>query len=189
MNQAIVAERRAERRTVKAAAFDNATRIRSGENAEIAARALGTKMPRVSVAGAVIPTSRTGRAAEPRMSPRRTAEAAVLAFDADAVLFELGVASPRWSYDGVRPQLRFSFDAGQAIAALQDAPARNISCSPGSFALLSPGMRVRVSHTTPLEILALTFGPEALAGRADIAAVGNEPPIQITNRDVCDLAP
>jgi AraC family transcriptional regulator len=104
------------------------------------------------------------------------------------VLFELGLASPHWSYDGLRPQLRFTFDAGHAIAAIQDAPARDISCAPGSFVLLSPGMRVRLSRTTPLEILALTFGPEALAGRADIAAIAGEAPIQITDQGVGALA-
>jgi AraC family transcriptional regulator len=129
--------------------------------------------------------STAGRATRPQMSPLRTAEAATLAFDADAVLFELGVASPRWSYDGLRPQLRFSFDVGQAIAAIQDAPARNISCAPGSFALLSSGMRVRVSHITPVEILALTFGPEPLA---DVAAIAGERPIQITDQGVGALA-
>jgi AraC family transcriptional regulator len=127
------------------------------------------------------------RATEPKMSPLRTA-AAVLAFDADWVLFELGLASPRWSYDGLRPQLLLTFDAGHAIVAIQDAPARDISCAPGSFALLSPGMRVQVSRTTPLEILALTFGPEALAGRADIAAIAGETPIQITDHGVAALA-
>lgn len=126
-------------------------------------------------------------ATEPKMSPLRTA-AAVLAFDADWVLFELGLAGRHWSYDGQRPQLRFTFDAGHAIVAIQDAPARDISCAPGSFALLSPGVRVRVSRTTPLEILALTFGPEALAGRADIAAIAGEAPIQITDRGVGALA-
>jgi AraC family transcriptional regulator len=123
------------------------------------------------------------RATEPKMSPPRTA-ATVLAFDADWVLFELAPASPHWSYDGQRPQLRFTFDAGPA--------GRDISCAPGSFALLSPGMRVRVSRTTPLQILALTFGPEALAGRADpradLAAIVGEAPIQITDRGVGALA-
>jgi AraC family transcriptional regulator len=97
---------------------------------------------------------------------KENAEESALAFDADAVLFELGPAAPHWSYDGVRPQLRFTFDIGHAIASFEDAPARGVSCSPGSFMLLSPGMRVRVRHSTPLEILALTFAPGALAGRA-----------------------
>jgi AraC family transcriptional regulator len=104
------------------------------------------------------------------MSTRRTAEAATLAFDAHSVLFELGASGPHWSYDGLRPQLRFSFDAGQAIAAFQDAPARSISCAPGSFGLLVPGMRVRTRHEKPLEMLALTFDIDALAGRADLSA-------------------
>jgi AraC family transcriptional regulator len=98
------------------------------------------------------------------------AEPWTLAFDADVVQFELGPVGLHWSYDSVRPQLRFTFDAGQAIAAFEDAPARDVSCSPGSFALLSPGMRVRVRHSTPLETLALTFAPDALAGRADLGA-------------------
>ncbi len=89
---------------------------------------------------------------------------AALAFDAEAVLFELGSADPHWSYDGLRPQLRFSFDAGRAVAAFQDAPPRGVTCSPGSFMMLTPGMRVRARHETPLEILALTFGADALAG-------------------------
>ena len=167
MDQAIAAETRAEGWTVKPAALGGTTSIRA-------------------------PGSRRARATETKMSPLRTAEAAVRAFDADAVLFELGVASPQWSYDGLRPQLLFTFDAGHAIGAMQAAPARDRSCAPGSFALLSPGMRVRVSHATPLEVLALTFGPEVLAGRADpspdIAAIDGEGPIQITDQGVRALA-
>lgn len=117
-------------------------------------------------------------------------EAATLAYDADAVLFELGVASSRWSYDSLRPQLRFTFDGGHVTASIQDAPARDISCAPGSFALLSPGMRVRISDATPLEILALTFGPEALASCADPGpdVAAGEGPIRITDQGVCALA-
>ena len=55
-----------------------------------------------------------------------------LALDAGGVVFELGALGPLdWSYDGLRPQLQFTFDAGQAIAAFQDAPARGVSCAPG----------------------------------------------------------
>jgi len=183
MDQAIRAETRVQGWTVKPAALGGATPTRSGEKA-------GTKEARVSVAGA--PGSRTARATEPKTSIRRTAKAALRAFDADTVLFELGVANPQWRYDGLRPQLLFTFDAGHAVAAIQAVPARDISCAPGSFALLSPGMRVRVSHATPLEILALTFGPEALVSRADpspdIAAIDGEGPIQIIDQGVRALA-
>jgi AraC family transcriptional regulator len=120
------------------------------------------------------------------------AVARTLVFDADDVQFELGVAGPHWSYDGSRPQLRFSFDVGQATAAFQDNPARDVSCPPGSFGLLSPGMRMRVRHSTPLEILALTFAPDALAGRADlgadIAAIAGEPSIPMVDAGVRALA-
>src|SRR5258706_9714386 len=103
------------------------------------------------------------------ISPRRP-EAEKLSLDTGAVLFELGAASALWSYDGARPQLRFNFDAGQAVAAFHDAPARGVSCAPGSFVLLSPGMRVRVRHDAALEILSLTYAADALAGRADLSA-------------------
>jgi len=123
---------------------------------------------------------------------KEDAEEGALAFDADAVLFELGPAAPHWSYDGVRPQLRFTFDIGHAIASFADAPARGVSCSPGSFMLLSPGMRVRVRHSTPLEILALTFAPDALAGRAsrslDRAAITGEFPGRTIDPGVRALA-
>jgi AraC family transcriptional regulator len=115
-----------------------------------------------------------------------------LAFDADAVLFELGSADRQWSYDGVRPQLRFSFDAGQAIAAFQDAPARDVACAPGSFLLLVPGMRMRARHESPLEILALTFDAGALAGRVDLGddhpADGAELPIRAIDPGMWSLA-
>jgi AraC family transcriptional regulator len=118
--------------------------------------------------------------------------AAPLAFDAGAVLFELGAVGPHWSYDGRRPQLRFTFDAGRANAAFQDAPARVVTCSPGSFLVLTPGMRVRVRHDSPLEILALTFSPDALAGRADLsaslAAITGEPPVRTMDPGVWTLA-
>jgi AraC family transcriptional regulator len=120
------------------------------------------------------------------------AVARTLVFDADDVQFELGVAGPHWSYDDSRPQLRFSFDVGQATAAFQDNPARDVSCPPGSFGLLSPGMRMRVRHSTPLEILALTFAPDALAGRTDlgagIAAIAGEPSIPMVDAGVRALA-
>ncbi|HEX3366647.1 AraC family transcriptional regulator [Phenylobacterium sp.] len=67
----------------------------------------------------------------------------------------------------MRPQLYFAFDAGRAVAAFQDAPARGVSCAPGSFVLLLPGMRARVRHDAPIEMLSLTFPRDALAGRGD----------------------
>jgi AraC family transcriptional regulator len=109
------------------------------------------------------------------------------------VLFEFGASGLRdWSYDGLRPQLMFTFDHGQAIAAFQDAPARGVSCAPGSFMLLSPGMRARIRHATPLEILSLTYPPDALAGRADlsgyIAAIAGDLPITTIDPGVRSLA-
>jgi AraC family transcriptional regulator len=116
-----------------------------------------------------------------------------LALDAGAVQFELGASGfPDWSYDGVRPQLLFTFDLGQAIAAFQDAPPRGVSCAPGSFMLLSPGMRVCIRHATPLEILSLTYAPDALAGRGDlsgyIAAIAGNLPITTVDPGVRTLA-
>jgi AraC-like DNA-binding protein len=101
-------------------------------------------------------------------SAPETTDPRTLAFDAGGVLFELGVAASVWSYDGVRPELRFVFDPGQAVATVQDAPPRALSCPRGSFALLWPGMRLRVRHKTPVEILALRFAPDALTGRGDL---------------------
>jgi AraC family transcriptional regulator len=94
----------------------------------------------------------------------------MLTFDTDTVQFELGVAGTHWTHDGLRPQLRFIFDAGHAVAAVQGAPARSVACTPESFALIPPGMQLRVQHASPLEILALTFATDALAGRADPSA-------------------
>jgi AraC family transcriptional regulator len=101
--------------------------------------------------------------------PRR-AEAEKLHLDTGAVLFELGAVVGQWSYDGLRPRLHFTFDAGQAVAAFQDTPARDVSYAPGSFVLLLPGMRARVRHSAPIEMLSLSFAPDALAGRADLGA-------------------
>ena len=124
--------------------------------------------------------------------PRGAAERA-LALDADGVVFELDARGPLdWSYDGVRPELRFTFDAGQATAAFEDAPARGVSCAPGSFMLLSPGMRARIRHDAPLEILSLTYPTDILAGRADlsgyIAAIAGNLPITTTDPGVRALA-
>jgi AraC family transcriptional regulator len=113
---------------------------------------------------------RAERAEVPAATSPRRPEAEKLHLDTGVVLFELGAAGALWSYDGARPQLRFNFDAGQAVAAFQDAPARGVSCAPGSFVLLSPGMRARVRYDTPLEILSLTYAADALAGRADLSA-------------------
>jgi AraC family transcriptional regulator len=116
-----------------------------------------------------------------------------LALDAGGVVFELDARGPLdWSYDGVRPELRFTFDAGQATAAFQDGPARGVSCAPGSFMLLSPGMRARIRHDAPLEILSLTYPTDILAGRADlsgyIAAIAGNLPITTTDPGVRALA-
>ncbi|MDB5463124.1 MAG: Transcriptional regulator, AraC family [Phenylobacterium sp.] len=125
-------------------------------------------------------------------TPAQTAETAALAFDAETVLFELGSVDPYWSYDGARPQLRFTFDAGHVVAAFQDAPARGVTCAPGSFIVLTPGMRVRTRHQSPIEILALTFGPDALAGRPDLsaslAAIAGDPPVRTIDPGVWTLA-
>ena len=104
---------------------------------------------------------------ETARAPMRRTEAERLHLDTGAVLFELGAVGGQWSYDGARPKLYFTFDAGQAVAAFQDTPARDVSCTPGSFVLLLPGMRARVRHDAPLEMLSLTFAHDALAGRAD----------------------
>lgn len=128
----------------------------------------------------------------PRAAPPPTTQSGALVFDADAVLFELGAVGRQWSYDGLRPQLRFTFDGGRAMAAFQDAPARGVTCSAGSFLVLTPGMRVRTHHDSPLEILALTFGPDALAGRADLsaslAAITGESPLRKLDPGVWTLA-
>ncbi len=125
-------------------------------------------------------------------SPARGAEAQRLRLDTGAVLFELGAPSALWSYDGVRPQLRFTFDAGQAVAVFQDTPARGVSCVSESFMLLSPGMRVRIRHEAPFEILSLTYAPDALAGRVDlsayIAAIADHLPIATVDPGVRALA-
>jgi AraC family transcriptional regulator len=110
-----------------------------------------------------------------------------LAFDAEAVLFELGPIGHQWSYDSLRPQLRFSFDHGHATAAFQDAPARDVACAPGSYLLLTPGMRMRTRHKSPLEILSLTFAPGALAGRAEMD-LDDEPPIRTLDPGLWSLA-
>jgi AraC family transcriptional regulator len=135
--------------------------------------------------------ARAERAADLPAAPRRR-EAEKLRLDTGLVLFELGAAGALWSYDGARPQLRFTFDAGQAVAAFQDAPARGVSCAPGSFMLLSPGMRVRVRHDAPLEVLSLTYAADALAGRPDLsdyrAAIAADLPIATVDPGVRALA-
>jgi AraC family transcriptional regulator len=131
---------------------------------------------------------------EPAVTPPpRGAVGRALALDAGGVVFELDASGPLdWSYDGVRPELRFTFDAGQATAAFQDGPARGVSCAPGSFMLLSPGMRARIRHDAPLEILSLTYPTDILAGRADlsgyIAAIAGNLPITTTDPGVRALA-
>ena len=136
--------------------------------------------------------SQAARLESAAASPRAPAGRA-LALDAGGVLFELDASGPLdWSYDGVRPELRFTFDAGQVTAAFQDAPARGVSCTPGSFMLLSPGMRARIRHKAPLEILSLTYPTDMLAGRADlsgyIAAIAGNLPITTTDPGVRALA-
>jgi AraC family transcriptional regulator len=109
------------------------------------------------------------------------------------VLFELDASGkPDWSYDGLRPQLRFTFDPGEAIAAFEGGPARGVSCAPGSFMLLSPGMRARIRHASPIETLSLTYPPDILTGHADlsgyIAAIAGNLPITTTDPGVRALA-
>jgi AraC family transcriptional regulator len=116
-----------------------------------------------------------------------------LALDAGGVVFELGARGALdWTYDGLRPQLQFTFDGGRAIAAFQDAPARGVSCAPGSFMLLSPGMRARIRPSTPLEMLSLTYPADVLAGHADltgyIAAIAGDLPITTKDPGVRALA-
>ena len=138
-------------------------------------------------------SSRAAELGPPAGSSPRFVEAGPLALDAGAVRFELGASGPMdWSYDGERPQLRFSFDFGRVTAAFQDAPARDISCAPGSFMLLSPGMRARVRHAAPLEILSLTYSPDALVGRSDlsgyIAGIAGNLPVTTVDPGVRALA-
>lgn len=93
-----------------------------------------------------------------------------IAFAAPDHLFELEMSSPQdFHHDGARPKLLFTFDAGEGIGAFQDAPARGVSCPPGSFVLMSPGFRAHVRRKAPLELLSITYGAEALAGRGDIS--------------------
>jgi AraC family transcriptional regulator len=137
--------------------------------------------------------SRAATPGSPATPPPMAAMGQALILDAGSVLFELGASGPLdWSYDGQRPELRFMFDAGQAIAAFQDAPARGVSCAPGSFVLLSPGMRLRVRHAAPMETLSLTYPVDLLAGHADlsgyIAAIAGNLPITTTDPGVRALA-
>jgi AraC family transcriptional regulator len=93
-----------------------------------------------------------------------------IAFAASGLSFELEMSSPQdFRHDGARPKLLFTFDAGEGIGAFQDAPARGVSCPPGSFVLMTPGFRAHVKHKAPLELLSITYGADALAGRADIS--------------------
>jgi len=139
-------------------------------------------------------SSRAAKLGSPAALPSPVAVAGrALTLDADAVLFELDTAgSLDWSYDGVRPQLRFIFDLGEATAAFQGGPARGVSCTPGSFILLAPGMRARVRHATPIETLSLTFPPDILTGHTDlsgyIAAIAGNLPITTTDPGVRALA-
>lgn len=99
-----------------------------------------------------------------------TAAPGPIAFAAPDHLFELEMSSPQdFRHDGARPKLLFTFDAGEGIGAFQDAPARGVSCPPGSFVLMTPGFRAHVRHKAPLELLSITYGAEALAGRGDIS--------------------
>jgi AraC family transcriptional regulator len=93
-----------------------------------------------------------------------------IAFDAPGLRFELEMSSPRdFRHDGARPKLLFTFDAGEGVGAFQDAPARGVSCPPGSFVLMTPGFRAHVQHKAPLELLSVTYGVDALTGRADVS--------------------
>ena len=108
-----------------------------------------------------------------------------LVFDAGAAQFELEMSAPLdLHHEGGRPRLLFAFDAGEGTGAFQDAPARNVSCPPGSFVLMSPGLRAHVRHKTPVERLSVTYPADALAGRADLtdyvdAIVGDLPFVRI----------
>jgi AraC family transcriptional regulator len=94
-----------------------------------------------------------------------------IAFDAPSLRFELEMSSSQdFRHEGERPKLLFTFEAGEGIGAFQDAPARGVSCPPGSFVLMTPGFRAHVKHKAPLELLSITYGADALTGRADMTA-------------------
>jgi AraC family transcriptional regulator len=100
----------------------------------------------------------------------KSASSGPIAFAAPGLLFELEMSSPRdFRHDGARPKLLFTFDAGEGIGAFQDAPARGVSCPPSSFVLMTPGFRAHVKHKAPLELLSITYGSDALAGRGDMS--------------------
>lgn len=125
--------------------------------------------------------------------PRPAAAEGPLAFDAGPVLFELDLAAPLdFSHPGGRAKLLFTFDAGQGVGEFQDGPERGVSCPPGSFVLMSPGMKARVRHETPIERLSLTWPGEALEGRADLsgyeAAIVGDRPFPRTDPGVRALA-
>ena len=127
------------------------------------------------------------------LAPPVAAAGQTIVLDTGGVQFELGAPGPLdWSYDGLRPELRYTFDAGQGIAAFQDGPSRGVACAPGSFMLLSPGMRARLRLSTPLETLSLTYPRDILAGHADlsgyIAAIAGDLPITTTDPGVRALA-
>lgn len=102
--------------------------------------------------------------------PFDTVSPGPIAFAARGMLFELEMSSPQdFRHDGARPKLLFTFDAGEGVGAFQDAPARGVSCPPGSFVLMTPGFRAHVRHKSPLELLSITYDADALAGRADMS--------------------
>lgn len=109
-------------------------------------------------------------AAKPEnLSPRPEAPGPI-AFEASGVRFELELSAPEeFLHDGRQPKLLFIFDAGEGIGAFQDRPARGVSCPPGSFVLMAPGLRVHVRRLAPQEMLSITYAADALAGRADIS--------------------
>jgi AraC family transcriptional regulator len=99
-----------------------------------------------------------------------TAAQGPIAFAAPEHRFELDMSAPHeFRHDGARPKLLFTFDAGEGIGAFQDAPARGVTCPQGSFILMTPGFRAHVRRQTPLELLSITYGADALAGRADLS--------------------
>jgi AraC family transcriptional regulator len=99
-----------------------------------------------------------------------TVQPGPIAFEASGLRFELDMSAPHeFRHDGGLPKLLFTFDAGEGIGAFQDAPARGVSCPQGSFILMAPGFRAHVRRETPLELLSITYGADALAGRADLS--------------------
>ena len=105
-----------------------------------------------------------------KAAPRgESGESHPVLFEASGVRFELDLSAPLdFRHDGDRPRLLFTFDAAQGAGVFQDEPVRGVTCPAGSFVLMAPDLRAHVRRTTPMELLTLTFPPDALAGRADL---------------------